>query len=104
MSTDGMVFSALSMANTDDKAFRLFLSELCKSLVKLDANFAANTVLLLDGATYHKSRLVREYIRRNKLLYMVSGPYSYQAAPAELYFSQLKRTNLNRAFERASKK
>ncbi len=32
---------------------------------------------------------------RLKIPYVISGPYSYDGAPIELYFSAIKRGNLN---------
>ena len=34
-------------------------------------------------------------LERLKIPHIISGPYSYDAAPIELYFSAIKRGNLN---------
>jgi len=91
----GEVYMALSQANTDHETFLLFVSKLSAKLSQEDKNWKQQTVLLLDGAKYHVDEEVVDYFRKSSLQVVVSAPYSYEAAPIELFFNLLKRTNLN---------
>ena len=68
-----------------------FLNRLVTVLSSEDKNWRAHSVLLLDGAAYHRSVAVRVLLRRLNVDYIISGPYAYDAAPVELYFSYFKR-------------
>lgn len=52
-------------------------------------------MLLLDGAPYHKSKETKNEMKRLKLKVILSAPYSYDAAPVELFFAALKKVDLN---------
>ena len=58
-------------------------------------SWRSNTVILLDGARYHTSEEMREYLCKMEVSVIFSGPYSYSAAPIELLFSALKDGDLN---------
>ena len=73
-------------------------------LNKEDPLFRQNTVFLLDGASYHKSKETRAYYDKLKLKIMLSAPYSYSGAPIELFFGYFKQTNLNIQGQRLGKK
>ena len=90
--------------NTDSDVFLLFLRRLCDRLTTEDRQWKQNTVVLVDGATYHRSDAVREFLRKSKVRAVLSVPYSYETAPIELFFSLLKRTNLNPARLKTGKK
>ena len=53
------------------------------------------TVILLDNASYHRSAEMRAGFKKLGVPTIYSGPYSYDSAPIELYFSLLKRGDLN---------
>ena len=93
--TDGRVYFALTQVNTDSDIFMLFMKRLMDKLTSEDRSWRTNTVLLIDGAPYHRSDTVRDFLRKSKAKVVLSAPYSYEAAPVELFFSMLKRTNLN---------
>jgi transposase len=81
-----------------------FLSRLTVVLTKEDPEWRSNSVILLDGASYHKSTDVKLLLKRLGVTYIVSGPYSYDAAPIELLFSYFKRGYLNPSNEPTGKK
>ena len=54
-----------------------------------------DTILLLDGASFHKGTKIREYLRKLELEVAWSSPYSYSTAPIELLFGALKFGELN---------
>ena len=51
--------------------------------------------MLLDGAVWHTSRRSLEVYEELNIPVMVAGPYAYDGCPIELFFSGLKRGNLN---------
>ena len=62
-------------------------------LTSEDNNWRSSTVILMDGAPYHKS--CKAIIQHLGLNVVLSAGYSFAAAPAELFFSMLKRTDMN---------
>ena len=74
--------------------FQLYLTELLKRLILIDPFFRENSVILLDNASYHCHVDVLRHIKFLGLTVIFSGPYSYSAAPAELYFAYFKAGQL----------
>ena len=64
-------------------------------LYKQDKNWQAKTVLLLDGASYHRSKDTRNYLANKGVKVVIGGPYAFSAAPIEYFFSALKCADLN---------
>ena len=93
--TDGKVYFSLTQVNTNTDVFLLFLKRLCDKLTTEDKNWKQNTVMLVDGASYHSSDPVREFISKSKIMVILSSAYSYDGAPVEMFFHLLKMTNLN---------
>ena len=81
-----------------------FLGRLATVLQKEDPNWASNTTLLCDGARYHRSAETRRMLKQLGAHFVISSPYSYDAAPVELYFSYFKRVQVNPDHLRAGKK
>jgi transposase len=50
---------------------------------------------MIDNAGYHKSRYVQDKILKMKIPLMFLGPYQFRLAPIEMFFSQIKRNDLN---------
>ena len=73
----------------------MFLSRLAIVLSEEKKDWRDNTILLLDGAPYHKSEEVRSHLIKLGVKVVFSSPYSYSAAPCELFFAYFKQTNLN---------
>ena len=61
LTSNGQIYVALTLVNTDSDIIMLFMSHLIKMLAKDDPAFRDKTVFLLDGAAYHKSRETRKY-------------------------------------------
>ena len=95
LDTDGRVYFTLTHANTDSDVMLVFLRHLMMQLDREDPDWKKKTVFLLDGARYHTSEEMREYLRKMELRVIYSGPYSYSAAPIELLFGGLKLGELN---------
>ena len=52
-------------------------------------------MLLLDGAQYHLSAEIKNHLGVLEFPVIFTGPRSYDAAPCELLFAQLKSTDIN---------
>ena len=93
--TEGRVYAALTQVNTDSDVMVSYMSRLATVLKMEDRNWLQNTILLVDGAKYHKSPATRKVFKQIGASYIISSPYSYDAAPVELYFSYFKRVQVN---------
>ena len=93
--TNGEVYFASTQVNTDADVFLLFLKKLFDKLSSEEHSWKENTVILVDGASYHHTESVRDFICKSRVTFVLSAPYSYETAPIELFFHLLKRTNLN---------
>ena len=82
----------------------IFLKRLVDQLDLALPDWRDDTVILLDGSTYHTGAKVREYLRKLQLDVIYSGPYSYDAAPIELVFGHLKLGELNEDQKATGKK
>ena len=49
----------------------------------------------MDGASYHRSDETRRCIEHLRIKVVLSAPYSYASAPAELWFAALKTGDFN---------
>ena len=72
-----------------------FLSRLATVLSKEDPQWRNDCYLLIDGARYHRSSETRKALKQLGANYIISSPYSYDAAPVELFFSYFKRVQVN---------
>ena len=91
----GGLYFSLIQANVDHEVFALFMTKLVRKLTTEDANWSQKTVILLDNAPYHKEFGLMQQLRLQGCSIIYLGPYSFSAAPCELLFSALKRTQLN---------
>ena len=89
--TIGQVYVSLTQINTDSSVMISFISRLATVLTYEDANWKRDSVLVLDGAKYHKTPDVRLLLKRLGINHIISGPYAYDSAPCELFFSYFKR-------------
>jgi transposase len=64
-------------------------------LSKQDKNWQEKTILLLDGASYHRSKETRNYLANKGVKVVIGGPYAFAGAPIEHFFSALKCVDLN---------
>ena len=74
---------------------KLFISKLAMQLDFDRPQWRTDTVFLLDGASYHISDEVQRQLSDLKIPVIFTGPYSYDVCPIELFFSQLKSTEIN---------
>ena len=76
----------------------MFLSHLSKALTKqYGAGYRERVVIIMDGAAYHRSEETRQCIRHLNMKVILSAPYSYASAPAELWFAHFKKGSFNQS-------
>ena len=96
VSSEGFVWLSLTQCNTDDEMMSCFLSKLATRFTKqFGAGWRESILFVLDGASYHRSASTRQSITHLQMKIVMSAPYSYQTAPAELWFASLKRGEFN---------
>ena len=93
--SNGGVYMSFSQANTNAWTFQLFVEELVKVLELEDEHWKANTILLLDNATYHRSKVFVAYAKKENIPLLYASPVSPQLCPVERLFGWLKRGDLN---------
>jgi hypothetical protein len=102
--TMGNVYYALLQANSNEDTIRLFLYRLVEHLDAQRPDWRIDTVLQLDGASYHRSNATLDLFKQLNIPTMISGPYQYDGAACELLFAALKKGDLNPRGLRLSKK
>ena len=73
----------------------LFLRYLFRQLDRETPGWQEDSIILLDNAAWHTSRLMQKRLAKLDVPIIFSGPYSYSAAPVEQLFSALKLGDLN---------
>jgi len=73
----------------------IFFRQLALQLDMERPNWRADTVVLLDNASYHASTATQRIFQELQMPVMYTGVYAYDMAPVELFFSYLKRSDLN---------
>jgi transposase len=73
----------------------LVLNSLVQGLDKEDPDWRYSSILLLDGASYHKSTSTIMSLKLLKIPTMFTSPHSPMICPIELLFAQIKRGDLN---------
>ena len=71
------------------------LYKLVEILNKEDKDWRKKTIVLLDNASYHKTKLVKGLIEKLQIPVLYNAPYSPQLAPIELLFAHIKKGDLN---------
>ena len=60
-----------------------------------DPDWRNSSVLVLDGASIHRSEETCRAMAALKIPVMIAGPYGFDGSPCEKLFAQLKVGNLN---------
>jgi len=68
---------------------------LIEKLNQEDADWRANSVVIMDGASYHCADTTKSLIAKLQIPMLMLGPHSYNASPCELYFAAFKNVDIN---------
>ena len=93
--TEGQVYLSLTMFNTDTNVMLMFLSRLASLLTQENADWRSNTVILLDGAPYHKSEETKAHMIKLGLTVCFTAVACYDSSPIEFFFAWFKKEELN---------
>ena len=93
----------MSRYNTNSNVFIEFVDELRKFINSKDYYKDKTILLLIDNASYHKTKPVVEKLRWISRLIIFIPPYSPQFNPIELFFAALKAKIRRLRIERALK-
>ena len=91
----GDVYWTLLQANSNNLTMELVLTNFALTLDKERPGWRKNTIFQLDGASWHTSSDTLDVLKRLNITCIISGPYSYEAAPIELFFGCFKKGNIN---------
>ena len=105
VSSQGHVWLALTQCNTDENVMMMFLSRLAQVFrEEFQRQWRDEIIVLMDGASYHRSAETRACINHLGMQVILSAPYSYAAAPAELWFAHFKKGDFNPGNIKTSKR
>ena len=93
--SEGHIWYSLTQVNTDSDVMTMFLRKLMSQLDLERPGWVDSSTVLLDNASWHVNRVMKQRLARIELPVIFSGPYSYSTAPAELVFAALKLGDLN---------
>ena len=91
LGSEGEAYFSLTQVNTDANVKMLFLSELAATLDLEHPSWRTDTRILMDNAGYNTADETLEHIQRLRMPAIFSGPYSYDAAAVEYFFSYFKK-------------
>ena len=91
----GNVYLSLTQSNSNKSMMGLFMEQLVLKLDKANPHWRNGTVIQWDGAAYHRAKGTLEMLQRLRVPIMMLGPYSYDVAPAELFFAAFKKADVN---------
>jgi hypothetical protein len=93
--TIGNVYLSLSQSNSNEQMMSLYLQQLVLKLDKERPDWRRNTIVTMDGASYHTAAGTLALINKLRIPVLMQGPHSYDVAPCELYFAAFKRDDIN---------
>ena len=91
----GGIYWAILQSTVDNEVMTVFLTHLVAKLAQEESDWARNTVLLLDNASYHHHSGVLNQLMLQGVDVLYTGPYSFSGSPIELFYASMKRTMLN---------
>ena len=91
----GDVYLSLLQSNTNQYSFGEYVEQLASCLDEDRPGWRSDTVWQLDGAKWHTTESLEQLFKKLKIPVMISAPYSYDGAVAELFFAMFKRDHIN---------
>jgi len=91
----GNKYASFFIGNSNSKTTCRVVEKLVAILDEEDPNWREHSLLMLDGARYHKTAQVKHLLKQYHVPTLYVSPYSPHLCPIELFFSQLKRGDLN---------
>lgn len=95
VSSEGSLMFTINSGKNNGSTFFLFLVKLSNYLDSVNPNWRQRTIIMIDNAPYHRSKVNMEKYPTLKLPIIFLGPYQFKMAPVELVFSYIKNRDLN---------
>jgi transposase len=73
----------------------MFIKYLVSKLDEDRPGWRTDSIMMFDGASYHKSDKTIELLDSLQVPHLISSPYSYDCSPIELWFARLKDQDIN---------
>ena len=75
VSSDGKFMYTINSGKNNSSTFMLFLIKLSNHMDTISNNWRQNTIIMVDNAPYHRSKLIMEKYQVLKVPIMFLGPY-----------------------------
>jgi hypothetical protein len=75
VSSDGKFMFTINSGKNNSNTFMLFLIKLSNYLDSINGKWRSNTIIMVDNAPYHRSKLMMEKYQLLKVPLMFLGPY-----------------------------
>ena len=95
VSSRGRIWMTVNEGSNNSETVWCFMLKLIKVLHAENPHWRSTTRFLLDNATYHRSKVMMERYSEYQVPIMFLGPYSFNTAPVEKVFAQIKSGDLN---------
>ena len=79
LESNGNVYLSLTQANSNSSIMSIYFHWLAKKLDLHKTGWRENTILLLDGASYHTSAATQDVLKKLRIPVMYLSPHSYDA-------------------------
>jgi transposase len=95
ISSNGEFYFTLNSGRNNSLTLLHFFVRLVRHFNLFRPRWRENTVFMLDNASYHKSEDIKKKFLELKLSVIYLGPYQFDMAPIENFFSYIKQRDLN---------
>ena len=97
ITSTGAVIAAKINTTVTSNLMVSFMKELISFINTSEGLEAQSCLVILDNATIHHARIVKDYMKNERLNIAFIPPYSPEIAPVEHYFSKLKQVVIDKA-------
>jgi transposase len=94
LGSDGSLYFTINKGTNNSETLIKFLLKLVNHLDSVLSDWRTTTVLMFYKALYHRSDSVLKLFETLKLPIMFLGPYIFNLAPVEKFFSYIKSAEL----------
>ena len=91
----GNIYLSLTQSNSNKSMMGVFMEHLVTKLNKENPHWRNSSVIIWDGAAYHRAKGTMDMLKRLNIPITMLGPYSYNAQSCELFYSAFKAEDVN---------
>ena len=95
VSSEGKFMFTINSGKNNSNTFMLFLIKLSNYLDTVNPRWRQNSIIMIDNAPYHRSKLMMEKHELLKVPVLFLGPYQFRLASVELMFLYIKNRDQN---------